>query len=97
MAKAAAELNLPYSLSTAGSKSIEEVGRAGDRGFRESYAAHNKDSKLESPRFYQLYMPHDDEITVSLLTRAHTSGFSVCIITVDTPQLVCLLSSFKKR
>jgi hypothetical protein len=33
-------------------------------------------------------MPHDDELTVSLLKRAHSSGFTACILTVDTWQLV---------
>ena len=85
VAKVAGELNIPYSLSTAGSKSIEEVARANERGYQESHGC--KQKNLESPRFYQLYMPHDDEITHSLLTRAHTNGYSVVIITVDTPQL----------
>lgn len=41
----------------------------------------------QGPRFYQLYMPHDDELTVSLLTRAWESGFDACILTTDTWQL----------
>lgn len=68
VAKVAKELNLPYCLSTAGSQPIEAVGEANGEG----------------PRFFQLYMPHDDELTVSLLTRAYKSGFSACILTVDT-------------
>lgn len=32
-------------------------------------------------------MPHDDELTISLLTRAHESGFAACILTTDTWQL----------
>ena len=71
VAKVAQELNLPYCLSTAGSRPIEEVGEANGNG----------------PRFYQLYMPHDDELTLSLITRAHKSGFTACILTVDTWQL----------
>ncbi|KAM0715528.1 hypothetical protein Q7P37_009026 [Cladosporium fusiforme] len=71
VAKVAKELNLPYCLSTAGSQPIEDVGRANGEG----------------PRFFQLYMPHDDELTVSLLTRAFESGFSACILTLDTWQL----------
>lgn len=39
------------------------------------------------PRFFQLYIPHDDELTLSLLKRAHQSGFEGCILTTDTPQL----------
>ncbi|MCJ1244333.1 hypothetical protein MMC30_001531 [Trapelia coarctata] len=71
VATVAAELNLPYCLSTAGSTSIEAVAAANGPG----------------PRFYQLYLPHDDELTISLLTRAFTSGFDVCVLTTDTWQL----------
>ncbi|KAI9836178.1 MAG: hypothetical protein M1838_005115 [Thelocarpon superellum] len=71
VAKVAQELNLPYCLSTAGSTSIEDVAKANGTG----------------PRFYQLYMPHDDELTLSLLERAWTNGFDACILTLDTWQL----------
>lgn len=71
VAKVAKELNLPYCLSTAGSQPIEDVGAANG----------------EAPRFFQLYQPHEDELTISLLTRAHESGFTACIVTLDTPQL----------
>lgn len=71
VAKVAKELNLPYCLSTAGSNPIEDVGKANGEGVR----------------FFQLYMPHDDELTVSILQRAIDSGFSACILTVDTWQL----------
>lgn len=71
VAKVAKELNLPYCLSTAGSTPIEDVGKANGDG----------------PRFVQLYMPHDDELTLSLLQRAIDSGFSACILTLDTWQL----------
>lgn len=71
VAAVAKELNIPYCLSTAGSTPIEDVGKANGQG----------------PRFFQLYMPHDDELTVSLLTRAFESGFDACILTTDTWQL----------
>ena len=71
VSKVAGELGLPYCLSTAGSQPIEDVGAANGAG----------------PRFFQLYMGHDDELTVSLLKRAWESGFDVCILTVDTWQL----------
>lgn len=71
VAKVAKELNLPYCLSTAGSQPIEDGGKANGEG----------------TRFFQLYMPHDDELTISLLKRAVDSGFSACILTVDTWQL----------
>ncbi|PYI06652.1 L-lactate dehydrogenase [Aspergillus sclerotiicarbonarius CBS 121057] len=71
VAKVAGELNLPYCLSTAGSSPIEKVGEANGKG----------------PRFYQLYMPHDDELTLSLLNRAWNSGFDALLLTTDTWQL----------
>lgn len=71
VAKVAKELNLPYALSTAGSSSIEDVGAANEEGVR----------------IFQLYMPHDDELTISLLKRAVDSGFTTCFLTVDTWQL----------
>lgn len=71
VAQVAKELNIPYCLSTAGSQPIEDVGKANGDG----------------TRFFQLYMPHDDELTISLLQRAHDSGFTACILTVDTWQL----------
>ncbi|KAG4034416.1 hypothetical protein MFRU_003g03810 [Monilinia fructicola] len=71
LAKLAKELNLSYCLSTAGSTSIEDVGAANGA----------------SPRVFHLYMPHDDEVTLSLLQRAHDSGIVACILTLDTWQL----------
>lgn len=41
----------------------------------------------KGPRFFQLYMGHDDEITISLLERAWKSGFDVLMLTTDTWQL----------
>lgn len=89
VAKVAGELGLPYCLSTAGSCPVEDVARANDAG----RAATRESPGLQAgkvppgPRFFQLYMPHDDELTVSLLTRAHGSGFAACILTTDTWQL----------
>lgn len=77
VARVAGELNLPYCLSTAGSQPIEAVGAAND-----SLAEGGN-----GVRFFQLYMPHDDELTKSLLQRAADSGFTACILTVDTWQL----------
>ena len=71
VAAVAKELNIPYSLSTAGSQPIEAVAKANGQG----------------PRFFQLYMPHDDELTISLLKRAWNNGFDMCMLTTDTWQL----------
>ncbi|OBR02293.1 FMN-dependent dehydrogenase [Colletotrichum higginsianum IMI 349063] len=89
VAKVAGELGIPYSLSTAGSCPIEDVARANDAGRASRTDGQPGDrSKIpEGPRFFQLYMPHDDELTISLLTRAHDSGYTACILTTDTWQL----------
>lgn len=89
VAKVAGELGIPYSLSTAGSCPIEDVAKANDEGRKATQDGHTPqaDKIPPGPRFYQLYMPHDDELTISLLTRAHRSGFTACILTTDTWQL----------
>lgn len=102
VAKVAGELGLPYTLSTAGSTPIEDVARANDAGRDATAAAaaardasttastSSADASAKippGPRFFQLYMPHEDDLTISLLTRAHKSGFTACILTTDTWQL----------
>ena len=71
-ARVAGEMEMGYMLSTAASQSIEDVASSNGEG---------------SPRFFQLYMGHDDDVTVSLLERAHKAGFTACILTLDTWQL----------
>jgi isopentenyl diphosphate isomerase/L-lactate dehydrogenase-like FMN-dependent dehydrogenase len=81
VARVAGELGLPYCLSTAGSQPIEDVASANDA------LCSGKNGENKGVRFFQLYMPHDDELTRSLLTRAYNSGFTACILTLDTWQL----------
>ncbi|GKZ30105.1 hypothetical protein AbraIFM66950_007799 [Aspergillus brasiliensis] len=68
LAEACGNVGIPYILSTASSSSIEEVAQA------------NGDGK----RWFQLYWPQDDDITLSLLKRAKDNGFSVLVVTLDT-------------
>ncbi|KAK8166270.1 FMN-dependent dehydrogenase [Phyllosticta citrichinensis] len=68
VAEIAAELGVPYIMSTAASSTIEEVARASGNG----------------KRWFQLYWPLDDEITISILKRAKENGFSVLVVTLDT-------------
>ncbi|KAJ6122118.1 hypothetical protein N7512_004583 [Penicillium capsulatum] len=68
LAEVCAEENVPYTMSTASTSSIEEVAAANQNG----------------KRWYQLYWPQDNDITRSLLTRAKENGFSVLVITLDT-------------
>jgi lactate 2-monooxygenase len=68
VARAAAELGVPIVLSTASSYTIEEVAEASGTG----------------PRWYQLYWPTEDEVTVSLLKRARAAGYTTLVVTLDT-------------
>ncbi|KAF3161077.1 hypothetical protein EYR41_001093 [Orbilia oligospora] len=70
-AKACANLGIPYILSTASTRSIEQAAEASGDG----------------DRWYQLYWPKTDEITISLLDRAWNSGYNVLVVTLDTFQL----------
>lgn len=68
LAKACADIKVPYIMSTASSSTIEEVAASSGAG----------------PRWFQLYWPHDNEITQSILKRAQDSGFRVLVVTLDT-------------
>lgn len=67
-ARAAAALGVPMVLSTASSHTIEEVAEANGDG----------------ARWYQLYWPNDNEVTISILGRAKAAGFSTLVVTLDT-------------
>lgn len=67
-ARAAASLGIPFVLSTAGSRSIEQVAQAVGG----------------SPRWYQLYWSKDAEIAASMLARAERAGYSAIVVTLDT-------------
>lgn len=68
VARAATELGVPTVLSTAASHTIEEVALASGAG----------------PRWFQLYWPTEDEVTVSLLARARATGYTTLVVTLDT-------------
>jgi lactate 2-monooxygenase len=68
VARAASSLGVPVVLSTAASRSIEEVAEASGDG----------------PRWFQLYWPADEKITASFLSRAEAAGYTAIVLTVDT-------------
>jgi lactate 2-monooxygenase len=68
VAEVAADLNVTYVHSTAATTSIEDAAKANSNG----------------PRWFQLYWPQNDEITVSILDRAAKCGYTVLVITLDT-------------
>ena len=67
-ARAAAGLGVPMILSTASSRTIEDVAAANGDG----------------PRWYQLYWPNDNDVTISILSRAKAAGFTTLVLTLDT-------------
>ncbi|POY72957.1 hypothetical protein BMF94_3943 [Rhodotorula taiwanensis] len=85
-ARVAGELNLCYALSTAGSQPISEVARVHDEGAAQG-GRPNKHKNGAKGRWFQLYWPHNDDLTVSLLQDAHNSSYSACVLTLDTWQL----------
>jgi len=67
-ARAAAGLGLPLIVSSAATRTVEEIAEACGDG----------------PRWYQLYWPNDDELAASLVGRAENAGYAAIVITVDT-------------
>lgn len=68
LSEVCAEIGVPFIMSTAATSTIEEVAQASGNG----------------PRWFQLYWPQDDEVTISLLKRAGENGFKVLVVTLDT-------------
>jgi isopentenyl diphosphate isomerase/L-lactate dehydrogenase-like FMN-dependent dehydrogenase len=83
----AGEYGLPYSLSTAGSVSIEDAAEHNAIGAAKGVEQQSGAEHKEGLRFFQLYATHDEELNESLLTRAHKSGYDACMMTLDTWQL----------
>jgi L-lactate dehydrogenase (cytochrome) len=68
-ARAAAAAGIPFSLSTLGTASVEEVAAAAPNG----------------RRWFQLYMWRDRERSMALVRRAADAGFDTLMATVDVP------------
>jgi L-lactate dehydrogenase (cytochrome) len=68
VARAARSLGVPMVLSTASSRTIEDVA----------------DALGETPRWLQLYWSRDPEFAASLLSRAEHAGYSAVVVTLDT-------------
>jgi isopentenyl diphosphate isomerase/L-lactate dehydrogenase-like FMN-dependent dehydrogenase len=67
-ARAAAELGLTMILSNASSHTIEDVA----------------ESNGDGSRWFQLYWPNDNDVTVSILARAKAAGYTTLVVTLDT-------------
>ncbi|KAJ3518175.1 hypothetical protein NLJ89_g19 [Agrocybe chaxingu] len=70
-ARAAKAVGVPYILSTAASRTIEEIAEANGDGHR----------------WFQLYWPRTNEVTLSLLKRAKENNYKALVVTLDTMSL----------
>ncbi|RHW38311.1 alpha-hydroxy-acid oxidizing protein [Lysinibacillus yapensis] len=68
VAKAASNLNMPYSLSTLSSYSLEEVAQVAPN----------------STKFFQVYWSVNEELSLSMISRAEDAGYKAIILTIDT-------------
>ncbi|WP_440712504.1 alpha-hydroxy acid oxidase [Gordonia sp. FQ] len=68
-ARSAAAAGIPFSLSTMGTASIEDVARAAPTG----------------RHWFQLYMWKDRERSMALVDRAAAAGYDTLLVTVDVP------------
>ena len=68
VARAACALGLPMVLSNAASTTMEDV--AAELG--------------DSPRWFQLYWPADNELAASFVARAKDAGYGAIVVTLDT-------------
>jgi len=73
-ARAAASFGLPFALSTASSRTIEEVAQAADTAGK-------------SLRWFQLYWGRNPDLTASMLQRAERAGYTALVVTLDTSML----------
>lgn len=69
VARAAQDAGVPYTLSTMGTRSIEEVAEAAP----------------DADRWFQLYLWRDREASAGLVARARAAGYRTLVVTVDTP------------
>ncbi|EGN97891.1 hypothetical protein SERLA73DRAFT_109154 [Serpula lacrymans var. lacrymans S7.3] len=71
-ARAAANIGVPFIMSAASSRSIEDIAKANGP------SAH---------RWYQLYWPRTADVTLSVLKRVKSNGFTALVVTVDAMRL----------
>jgi L-lactate dehydrogenase (cytochrome) len=69
VARVAARHDLPYTLSTVGTSTVEDVAAAAPGG----------------EHWFQLYLTRNERLNAELLDRALAAGFTTVVLTVDTP------------
>jgi L-lactate dehydrogenase (cytochrome) len=87
VARVAARHGVPYTLSTLGTRSIEEVAAARTSvttAAARASVATGATAALASPLWYQLYVWKDRGLSRELVQRAKASGYQAIMVTVDT-------------
>jgi L-lactate dehydrogenase (cytochrome) len=69
VARAAGQAGLPYTLSTLGTTSVEDLAWAAP----------------DTSRWFQLYVLRDRSFSLGLMEKARGTGYSTLVLTVDTP------------
>ncbi len=67
-ARASVETGVPFTASTLSNDPLEEVAKV----------------LGETPKFFQLYTPRDEDLAASLVHRAEAAGYDAIIVTLDT-------------
>jgi len=87
VARVAARHGVPYTLSTLGTRSIEEVAAARasvTTAAARASVATGATAALASPLWYQLYVWKDRGLSRELVQRAKAAGYQAIMVTVDT-------------
>ncbi|GAA1661080.1 alpha-hydroxy-acid oxidizing enzyme [Citricoccus zhacaiensis] len=77
-AAAAAAAGIPFTLSTMGTRSLEQVAEVSDAVAMERHGS-------PGTRWFQLYLWKDRQRSLDLIERAAAAGFGTLMVTVDTP------------
>jgi lactate 2-monooxygenase len=87
-ARAAAATNVPFIMSTASTRSIEDVAHANGNGPRWYqlywYVSINESLSFTIGHLNGFYRPINDDVTLSILSRAKAAGFTALAVTLDT-------------
>lgn len=79
---ACASLGVPFIYSTAASTPLETVIKSADAAVPDHLTP--KDTPPSAPRWFQLYRPHSNDLTTSLLQRALKANCDALVVTLDT-------------
>lgn len=87
-ARAANKAGVGMILSTMSTKSIEEVATQGNYSdINSSGDNSSSNNSNNTPRWFQLYIHKDRDLTSNLVKRAYAAGYNALCLTVDAPVL----------